>query len=143
MKSILSLYRYAEKQNIPVLSFPLPETGSLSVMDAHGDCFIGMDDSRSMSETEERVHLAHELGHCETGSFYSRYTKVDCIKRHENRADKWAIRRLIPAAQLDSAIAAGHTDLWDLADYFGVTVPFMQKAVCWYTHGNVATELYF
>ena len=26
---------------------------------------------------------------------------------------------------------------------FGVTEEFMRKAVCWYTHGNLATELYF
>ena len=63
--------------------------------------------------------------------------------RHENRADKWAIRRLIPVAALDDAIASGHTDLWDLADYFGVTDSFLKKTLCLYVHGNLATELYF
>ena len=37
----------------------------------------------------------------------------------------------------------GHTEMWDLADYFHVTEDFMRKAVCWYTYGNLATELYF
>ena len=68
---------------------------------------------------------------------------VDSRQRHENRADKWAIRRLIPAKGLDIAVAEGHTELWDLADYFGVTEELMRKAVCLYTHGNLATELYF
>ena len=44
---------------------------------------------------------------------------------------------------LDDAIASGHTDLWDLADYFGVTESFLKKALCLYVHGNLATELYF
>ena len=30
-----------------------------------------------------------------------------------------------------------------LADRFGVTEDFIKKAVCYYVHGNVATELYF
>ena len=30
-----------------------------------------------------------------------------------------------------------------LAEYFGVTEDFRRKAVCWYTYGNLAAELYF
>ena len=43
----------------------------------------------------------------------------------------------------DAAIAAGHTDMWDLAEFFGVTEQFMRKAVSLYIHGNTAAELYF
>ena len=67
----------------------------------------------------------------------------DLISKHEYKADKWAIRRLIPKIDLEEAISAGHTQLWDLAEYFGVTEDFMRKVVCWYTYGNLAAELYF
>lgn len=50
---------------------------------------------------------------------------------------------MIPVVDLDEAVAEGHTELWDLAEYFGVTEDFVKKAVCWYTYGNLATELYF
>jgi len=93
--------------------------------------------------TLERVHLSHELGHCATGSFYSIHTKVDSRRRHENRADKWAVQKLIPVEALDDAIASGCTELWELAERFGVTESFIKKAVCLYVHGNLATELYF
>lgn len=137
-----ALYRIAAEENIEVLSFPLEETGSMSVMDG-GRCFIGMDDSVMDSGPKERVHLSHELGHCLTGSFYNRYAAVDCRQRHENRANKWAIRKLISAGQLDDAVAEGCVTLWDLAEHFQVTEQFMKKAVCLYTYGNVAAELYF
>lgn len=143
MKDILSLYRYAEKKNIEIIQFPLPETASMSIETEDGVCYIGMDDTRIDSSVTERVHLSHELGHCVTGSFYNRYAKLDLRQRHENRADKWAIRRLIPVTELDDAVAGGRTELWDLAEYFGVTEDFIKKAVCYYTHGNLATELYF
>ena len=64
-------------------------------------------------------------------------------RRHENRADKWAIQKLIPVSELDDAVAEGCTELWELAERFGVTESFMRKAVCYYVHGNLATELYF
>ena len=143
MKSILSLYRYAEKRNIEIVPFPLPETASMSIEAESGACYIGIDYSKIETEIDERVHLSHELGHCVTGSFYNRYAKMDIRQKHENRADKWAIRKLIPVEKLDTAVAEGHTELWDLADYFGVTEDLVRKAVCLYTHGNLATELYF
>lgn len=143
MRPIEELYAIAEKQNIPVLTYPLQRTGSLSVTDGAGRCAIGLDPAIADGGTRERLHLGHELGHCATGSFYSIHAARDLRQRHENRADKWAIQALIPVTELDDAVAQGHTTLWDLAEHFGVTEPFMRKAVCYYTHGNLSTELYF
>lgn len=137
-----ALYRLAEKQNIPVLRHPMPRCGSMSLL-TEGGCVIGMDEQVCDGGARERVHLSHELGHCMTGSFYNVYSPHDLRRRHENRADKWAIRRLIPVRALDDAISAGCTTLWELAEHFGVTEAFMRKAVCLYTHGNLAAELYF
>ena len=138
-----ALYDIAAQQGIPVVSFPLEKTGSLSYMDDRGSCFIGMDPKIRDGSVRERVHLSHELGHCVTGSFYNRYAAVDSRRRHEDRADKWAIRKLLTVDQLDDAIAEGCTELWQLAERFGVTEEFVKKAVCLYVHGNTATELYF
>ena len=138
-----ALYDIAAQQDIPVVPFPLEKTGSLSYMDDRGRCFIGIDPSLRDGSVRERVHLSHELGHCVTGSFYNRYAAVDSRRRHEDRADKWAIRKLLTVDQLDDAIAEGCTELWQLAERFGVTEEFVKKAVCLYVHGNTATELYF
>lgn len=139
----LALYDIARQQNIEVIQFPMNLNGSMSVMTDNGACYIGMDASVQSNAAEERVHLGHELGHCITGSFYNRYSPYDCRQRHENKADKWAILHLIPEAALDDAIAEGCTTVYDLADRFGVTEDFIKKAVCYYVHGNTATELYF
>ena len=137
------LYTLAQQQNIPVYRFPLPNTGSMSLMDERGQCFIGMDEGVRDGGAQERVHLGHELGHCLTGSFYNRYAAVDCRQRHENQANKWAIRTLIPVDDLDRGVAEGCTEVWELAERFGVTEDFVKKAVCLYVHGNLAAELYF
>ena len=140
---VLALYDIARQQNIEVLSFPMAENGSMSIMTEDGSCFIGIDKSVRDGSILERTHLSHELGHCVTGSFYNIYAAIDHRQRHENRADKWAIHQLIPVDVLDEAVADGCCEIWELADRFGVTEQFMKKAVCYYVHGNVATELYF
>ena len=141
--TVCDLYDFARQQNIEVLSFPLPKTGSMSLMSENGDCVIGMDESVRDGAIRERVHLSHELGHCATGSFYNIYATRDSRQRHENRADKWAVLNLIPVDDLDEAVAEGCTEVWELAERFQVTEDFIRKAVCYYVHGNLATELYF
>lgn len=138
-----SLYALANEQNIEVLTFPMEKSGSMSIMDENGRCTIGMDPSVQDGGVRERVHLSHELGHCITGSFYNIHARIDSRRRQENRADKWAVKHLIPVEDLDDAIAGGCTELWELAERFGVTESFIRKAVCYYVHGNLATELYF
>lgn len=143
MDNLDSLLAYAEDQGIDVDWFPMNRAESLSIPLTDDTCGIAIDPLKIRS-TPDLVHkLAHEIGHCVTGSFYNRYSDFDCRQRHENRADKWAIRKLVPVDALDDAVAAGCTTLWDLAERFGVTEQFMRKAVCYYVHGNVAAELYF
>ena len=137
----LDLYAYAERRNIDVDWIPMRRATSLSVPLGDGYA-IALDPWKLGTLAQETVCLAHELGHCETGSFYNRFAKLDVRQRHENRADKWAIRRLIPAEALDTAVADGCDTIPALADRFGVTEPFMRKAVCWYAHGNLAVEMY-
>ncbi|MCI5500026.1 MAG: ImmA/IrrE family metallo-endopeptidase [Clostridiales bacterium] len=138
----LELYQDAQREDIPIIALDIPENGSMCVQ---GDlrCYIGVDYNVLEDEASKRVHLAHELGHCITGSFYNIWAARDVRQKHELRADKWAIERMIPVEALDQAVAEGYTDIWALADYFGVTEEFMRKAVCWHTHGNLDTELYF
>lgn len=143
MKSLQEFYQIATQQNITVDHFTLSRREALSIMDEDGECFIAIDPHRIRSEYDERNKLAHELGHCCTGAFYNEYSNFDVRQRHENRADKWAIRELIPVEELNTAIADGCCEIRDLAERFGVTEEFIKKAICLYTHGNLATDLYF
>lgn len=143
MEKLDSLLVYAEDHGIDVDWFPMNRAESLSVPLGNDTYGIAIDPFKIKS-TPDLIHkLAHEIGHCETGSFYNRYTKFDIRQRHENRADKWAIGQMVPVSDLDEAVADGCCEIWELAERFGVTEQFMKKAVCLYVHGNVATELYF
>ena len=143
MVDLLDLYRRAGQDGIDIYWFSLDNTESLSIMAPDGSCAVAIDPWYLRSLAEEKTKLAHELGHCETGSFYNQAAALDVRQKHENRADKWAVRQLIPANAIEQAVADGYAELWQLAEHFGVTEDFMKKALCLHVHGNMAAELYF
>lgn len=143
MADLMALYRLAYENGITVDCFPLRTREALSVMDTDGTCYIAIDPTKLRSSSDETAKLAHELGHCCTGSFYNQWAICDVRRKHENRADKWAIEHLVPRAEFQEAVSAGLSDLWSLSEYFCVSEEFMKKAVCWYAHGNLDTKTYF
>lgn len=131
----VELDNIAEQEGILILETHCPESGSMSLMTDCGNCYIGID-SKNKTEQEIIVHKAHELGHCVTGSFYNRYSKFDLISRHEYRADKWAIKKLIPEEELIEAFEQGYTESWQIADYFDLPEKFIRKACKFYGYYN-------
>lgn len=137
MTDLIGLYRLAEAKGVVVDCFQLGTRQSMSILDGK-DCFIAIDPFQLVSACDEKMKLAHELGHCITGSFYNRYSELDIRQKHENRADRWAIRQLIPAEELKQAVKEGFTEPWELAEYFGVTEDFMRKAMRYYARGSIS-----
>lgn len=129
---LLELYQLADEEHIPVYSFDLPQTHSLSLMNNDGSCAVAIDPFGLNSTKDETIRLAHELGHCITGSFYNRYSKFDIKEKSEYKANKWAIKKLIPKDELQAAFEQGYTEPWTLAEYFNVTEEFIIKAVNYY-----------
>lgn len=130
--SLCELYEYADDNNIPIISFEMPLSESMSVLQ-DGNCYIGIDPMMLRSETEEKEKLAHELGHCATGAFYNRYAACDIREKHERRANIWSIKKLIPKDELlkalDDCFCANR---FELAEHFGVSEDFMQMALDYY-----------
>lgn len=133
MKELSALYGLAEENRVAVDCYALRSREALSLMDEEGECYIAIDPFQLKSETDEKLKLAHELGHCMTGSFYNRWAACDVRQKHERRANKWAIGQLVPRAELRAALRSGLTQPWELAEHFDVSEAFIRKAM----------ELYF
>ncbi|WP_195543655.1 ImmA/IrrE family metallo-endopeptidase [Massiliimalia timonensis] len=137
MNDILELYREINNHDIIFELFSLNDTDSISIMDDHGACYIGMDPTRVHNLAEEKVTLAHEVGHCMTGSFYNRYSKLNDIEQKEHRADTWAVNKIIPFKKLEHAFQNGIVEVWELAEYFNVTEEFIYKSLAVYEEQDV------
>lgn len=134
-----NLIAYAESENIPVFYGNIPLTKSMSVHH-NGKSYIAIDPNLVESSADGKVKIAHELGHCETGSFYTRHSPLDVLEKHEYRADKWAAHRLIPPESLADAIKDGYTEPWQLAEKFEVTEEFIRRTIYIYQCEGVDVE---
>ena len=141
MDKILALYDEIGAMGVNFYLWDIEDSPSAAI-EINGKRGIFMDFDKIASTAEEAVLLAHEGGHIAIGSTHHLDSPYDIIEQHENRADKWAIEKIVPRDELDRAVRDGHTEIWDLAEYFNVTEPFMRKAAWWYQHGNLAVETY-
>lgn len=142
MEKTLTLYDELNRAGVRFYHWDL-EDGQACTLEMDGRYGVFMDFDNIATGAEELVAVAHEGGHVFTGATHKVSSPYDLVAKHEYKADKWAVQRLISAEALDAAVAEGHTDIYALAEHFNVTIPFMKKAVCLHTHGNLAADLYF
>lgn len=129
----VDLYDFAERRGIRVDYRMMVRAESLSVQ--FGDlCAICIDPTKLRDSVDEREKLAHELGHCETMSFYSPSTPFETVGRCEAKAERWSIKKLAPKSEIQRLINE-HLDSWEIAERLGVSEDFLRRA--WEYYGKV------
>lgn len=136
MTSYIELCELAEKDNILMLDGKLQKCPSMSICD-DSDCTIIFDYDQINSTSELVTYTAHELGHCETMSFYNE-NSLETRGRMEYRANKWAIKKLLPKDEMEEAMEQGYEEIWELAEYFGVTEELVKLALWVYFDKQLA-----
>ncbi len=130
MNKLIKLESIIENENIEVMNFSCDKSGSMSLLSNSGHCYIGIDNS--LPKGEYTIRLAHEIGHCVKGAFYNIYSPFDIIEKHENRANKWAFKELVPQSELNLAVSSGYTEIWQLSEYFSLPEHFILQAIQYY-----------
>lgn len=131
---INELYKLAENRNVTVDFFPLAQTRALT-LEHNGKHYVALSKKIS-TENEEKVALAHELGHVCTLSLYSPDSPADKIRISERSADGWAVEMLVPLAELITAMKRGDESISALSERFGVSEEFMQKVFAHYSENK-------
>ena len=132
----MDLFRLAEEKKIVIEYGKFQINKSLSVRLGNRD-FIGIDESVTDDSAEERVHLAHEIGHCVTGAFYEMYSPLEIRGQYEHRATKWAILHCVPKDELVCLLEKGYP-VDEIADHFGVTEDMIKTAYTYYFEYGIA-----
>lgn len=127
MTHLQRLYETADGLGLQICYFPMENNTAISTPDG----FIGMDVDRLENSAGELECLAHEMGHCITGSFYTLDSDRQQRRRCEERADRWAMERLVPLPDLKRALEMGLRP-HELAELFGVTQAFLEKCLRYY-----------
>lgn len=118
------LLEIASDENIKIDMFPMKTVKVVSIPTA-----IALNPNKIETNRELKVILAHELGHHKRNAFYNISSTLETRERQEERATRWAVDTLLPAAEIKKAFKKGYTEAWQLAEYFDVTEDFVKDAV--------------
>ena len=132
--TLTDLYIRAENGGIEIDNVPMREVVAVSFPEN----WIAIDVNKIETSLEEKVILAHEIGHCETGSFYNIYSPFDLREKHEYRANKRSYEILVPQERLQEAVSRGITEIWELAEYFDIPCKVMQRAAEYWQQQEMA-----
>lgn len=126
--TICDLQNIADNEGYEIMSIDCPESGSMAIQTDEGNCYIGLD-NHSVTAAVELTRTAHEIGHCRSGSFYNKSCPFEIVEKLERTANKEAAFILIPLPELLKAFRHGYTEIWELAEYFGVTEDFVRTTI--------------
>ena len=121
------VYEKIQNNGIEVMRFGLKNIKSVSVeADNRYGIFINYKEIEDTNE--EFLVVAHEYGHCMTGSTHPPYSPVDIISKHEYRADRKSILDFLPVDRIKSAIKDGCRSVYEFSEYLDVPEEFVVKA---------------
>lgn len=127
------LYDVAKEHNCYITQNKTKASKSF-VMETNDAYYINIDVSRIETSAERKVCLAHELGHCISGTTYTLNHSNLYRGSAEYRADYRAAQLVIPFDELKECVMKGITEKYDLAEFFEVTEEFIDRTL--YIYGN-------
>lgn len=125
-QKIIDLLDFAEARGYRV-DTRIMTAPAFSVKTPSGLCGICIN-SEKMHDAET---IAHEIGHCETDSFYTALTPCETVGRCEARAEHWAIKKLAPKSEI-RRLMKEHRETWEIAEILGVSDRFLAEAMEYY-----------
>lgn len=117
------LLQEAYRENIEVISLPFHE----NTKGLYCDGVIAL--NKNIPTTAERACiLAEELGHHYTSYGDIIDTSEINNKKQEVKARRWAVKRLVTLKIIIKAFEAGCRNLYEMAEYLGMTEEFLRHA---------------
>ena len=128
MVSVYDLYNEMIENGI--LLFDYKQNGTAAATIRINETYGVFLDSRILDTlAKEKTIVAHECGHCFTGSTHAIYSPFDVIEKHEYKANKWAAHRVMPIEEIKKSLRDGCVEPWQLAERFNVTEDFVKTAL--------------
>ncbi|MFV0553051.1 MAG: ImmA/IrrE family metallo-endopeptidase [Anaerorhabdus sp.] len=134
------LLKYADKNNYQVLFHKTNEIRSFS-MELQQKLYINLDETQFESEIEKRVCLAHEIGHCISGTTYTLNHSKLYRGSAEYKADYRAAQLLVPIEKLKECISKGIAEKYNLAEFFGITEEFVERTLYIYNNKGLLNDI--
>ena len=140
---LMQLYGYAEQKGIIVAPWKIDNRKACAIK-MKREYHILMNDRLIDGERDERVTLAHELGHCRSDRMY--YLQDYCnplykanIAKAERKAKDEACRLLVSPDELKKALRENDTE-YAAAESLDLDVPSFREIVTYYKRKGLIEE---
>lgn len=128
MFELSEFYAYCKDKGIDIIPFDgCPSPGATLRYD--GLYAIFLDFTKIKSTRLMRGVCFHELGHAATGALHKVNSPFETVERSEYRANRWTAEHFLTADAFREAVAAGCSELWQLAEYFDLPEADVEKAL--------------
>jgi hypothetical protein len=133
MKDLTDLYNELEKYNIPVVKVDF-QNKKAGIITNGQDTVIAVDYKKIENSKEEKMIIAEEKAHYETGALYSLNADKTTMDKAEYKARKRVYNELIPFCKLKE-MCEKHLSVSELSDYFGI--PIQDVLVAQFLYNNI------
>ena len=133
MKDLNDLYNELEKYNIPVVKVDF-QNKKAGIITNGQDTVIAVDYKKIENSKEEKMVIAEEKAHYETGALYLLNADKTTIDKMEYKANKKVYNELIPFPKLKE-MCEKHLSVAELSDYFGI--PIQAVLVAEFLYNNI------
>ena len=133
MKDLNDLYNELEQYNIPVVKVDFQKKKAGIITDGV-DTVIAVDYKKIENSKEEKMIIAEEKAHYETGALYPLNADKTTMDKMEYKARKKVYNELIPFSQLKE-MCEKHLSIPELSDFFGI--PIQDVLVAQFLYNNI------
>lgn len=133
MKDLNDLYNELEAYNIPVVKVDF-QNKKAGIITNGQDTVIAVDYKKIENSKEEKMVIAEEKAHYETGALYLLNADKTTIDKMEYKANKKVFNELIPFSQLKE-MCEKQLSVAELSDYFGI--PIQDVLIAQFLYNNI------
>lgn len=127
---LCKLYERISEEKILVFSVDTGNQKALTIRyDSEQKYGIFCNEQKFESNAEEFLIMAHEYGHCKSGATHKLCSPYQLIEQHEERANRAAVHELLPVEEIEEAVSAGNTTLWQIAECICMPEQFVSMAI--------------
>ena len=126
--ALRACYARLEAMGVDVFTCPMQNHKALCSPDGA----LALNPAAIESGAEEQAILLHEEGHFATGAFYTVQSPYTIRQKQENIANRYIYKRYFPPQRLQSAMAAGLREPWQLAEYFDLPEAMIREMLDYY-----------
>lgn len=128
MQCLEEIYKKIDAEEIELFGYNMAScnAATIEINDNYG---IFIDENKLETKEDEFLALAHEYGHCKSGTTHKLYSPYQLIEQHENKANRAAVHEFLPIELIFDAFEHNYFAYWEIAEYLEMPEPFVIMAI--------------